>query len=72
MSVAVDSKDVVRANIDKKLKKEAGEILASLGLTVSDFIRISLAKVVDERGLPFDMSVSNAETLKTFEKSKKG
>ncbi|WP_375612408.1 MULTISPECIES: type II toxin-antitoxin system RelB/DinJ family antitoxin [unclassified Bartonella] len=72
MSVAVDSKDVVRANIDKKLKKEAGEILASLGLTVSDFIRISLAKVVDERGLPFDMAVSNAETLKTFEKSKKG
>ncbi|WP_375617885.1 MULTISPECIES: type II toxin-antitoxin system RelB/DinJ family antitoxin [unclassified Bartonella] len=72
MSVAVDSKDVVRANIDKKLKKEAGEILASLGLTVSDFIRISLAKVVDERGLPFDMSISNAETLKTFEKSKKG
>ncbi|WP_273724588.1 type II toxin-antitoxin system RelB/DinJ family antitoxin [Bartonella sp. AU18XJBT] len=72
MSVAVDSKDVVRANIDKKLKKEAGEILASLGLTVSDFIRISLAKVVDERGLPFDMSISNAKTLKTFEKSAKG
>ncbi|WP_375662496.1 type II toxin-antitoxin system RelB/DinJ family antitoxin [Bartonella sp. OC16QHHD] len=39
---------------------------------MSDFIRISLAKVVDERGLPFDMAVSNAETLKTFEKSKKG
>ncbi|WP_208439671.1 MULTISPECIES: type II toxin-antitoxin system RelB/DinJ family antitoxin [Bartonella] len=72
MSVAVDSKDVVRANIDKKLKKEAGEILASLGLTVSDFIRISLAKVVDERGLPFDMSISNAKTLKTFEKNAKG
>ncbi|MDD9331024.1 MAG: type II toxin-antitoxin system RelB/DinJ family antitoxin [Bartonella sp.] len=72
MSVAVDSKDVVRANIDKKLKKEAGEILASLGLTLSDFIRISLAKVVDERGLPFDMSISNAKTLKTFEKNAKG
>ncbi|WP_273783802.1 type II toxin-antitoxin system RelB/DinJ family antitoxin [Bartonella sp. AU15XJBT] len=72
MSGAVDSKDVVRANIDKKLKKEAGEILASLGLTVSDFIRISLAKVVDERGLPFDMSISNAKTLKTFEKNAKG
>ncbi|WP_330168225.1 type II toxin-antitoxin system RelB/DinJ family antitoxin [Bartonella grahamii] len=72
MSVAVDSKDVVRANIDKKLKKEAGKILASLGLTVSDFIRISLAKVVDERGLPFDMSISNEEQLETFEKSAKG
>ncbi|WP_375634893.1 MULTISPECIES: type II toxin-antitoxin system RelB/DinJ family antitoxin [unclassified Bartonella] len=72
MGIAVDSKDVIRANIDKKLKKEAGEILASLGLTVSDFIRISLAKVVDERGLPFDMSISNAKTLKTFEKNAKG
>ncbi|WP_375632025.1 type II toxin-antitoxin system RelB/DinJ family antitoxin [Bartonella sp. AA74HLJMH] len=72
MGIAVDSKDVVRAKIDKKLKKEAGEILASLGLTVSDFIRISLAKVVDERGLPFDMSISNAKTLKIFEKNAKG
>ncbi|WP_375652724.1 MULTISPECIES: type II toxin-antitoxin system RelB/DinJ family antitoxin [unclassified Bartonella] len=72
MGIAVDSKDVIRANIDKKLKKEAGEILASLGLTVSDFIRISLAKVVDERGLPFDMSISNAKTLKIFEKNAKG
>ncbi|MDD9333921.1 MAG: type II toxin-antitoxin system RelB/DinJ family antitoxin [Bartonella sp.] len=39
---------------------------------MSDFIRISLAKVVDERGLPFDMSISNAKTLKTFEKNAKG
>ncbi|WP_375701858.1 type II toxin-antitoxin system RelB/DinJ family antitoxin [Bartonella sp. AA89HNZF] len=39
---------------------------------MSDFIRIALTKVVDERGLPFDMSISNAKTLKTFEKSDKG
>ncbi|WP_375624153.1 MULTISPECIES: type II toxin-antitoxin system RelB/DinJ family antitoxin [unclassified Bartonella] len=72
MSVAVDSKDVVRARIDKNLKKEAHEILATLGLTVSDFIRIALTKVVNERGLPFDMYVPNAETLETFEKTDKG
>ncbi|WP_273790451.1 type II toxin-antitoxin system RelB/DinJ family antitoxin [Bartonella sp. CM31XJBT] len=65
------TKDIVRACIDRALKK-SGEILASLGLTVSDFIRISLAKVVDERRLPFDMSISNAKTLKTFEKSDRG
>ncbi|EJF92297.1 RelB/DinJ family addiction module antitoxin [Bartonella taylorii 8TBB] len=69
MSVSVDSKDVVRARIDKNLKKEAHEILATLGLTVSDFIRIALTKVVNERGLPFDMYVPNAETLETFEKT---
>ncbi|WP_375678944.1 MULTISPECIES: type II toxin-antitoxin system RelB/DinJ family antitoxin [unclassified Bartonella] len=65
------TKDVVRTHMIGR-KKEAGEILASLGLTVSDFIRIALTKVVDERGLPFDMSISNAKTLKTFEKSDKG
>ncbi|WP_019223230.1 type II toxin-antitoxin system RelB/DinJ family antitoxin [Bartonella rattaustraliani] len=65
-------KDVVRARIDKTVKKEAHEILASLGLTVSDFIRIALTKVVNEKGLPFDMYVPNAKTLETFEKSEKG
>ncbi|WP_375630941.1 MULTISPECIES: type II toxin-antitoxin system RelB/DinJ family antitoxin [unclassified Bartonella] len=39
---------------------------------MSDFIRIALTKVVHEKGLPFDMSISNAKTLKTFEKSDKG
>ncbi|WP_375639102.1 type II toxin-antitoxin system RelB/DinJ family antitoxin [Bartonella sp. MF74HXZ] len=65
------TKDVIRSRIDKTLKK-SGEILASLGLTVSDFIRIVLTKVVYEKGLPFDMYIPNAETLKTFEKSDKG
>ncbi|WP_375683670.1 type II toxin-antitoxin system RelB/DinJ family antitoxin [Bartonella sp. AP281QHHD] len=65
------TKDVVCACIDRALKK-SGEILASLGLTVSDFIRIALTKVVDERGLPFDMSILHEKTLKTFEKSNKG
>ncbi|WP_019224578.1 type II toxin-antitoxin system RelB/DinJ family antitoxin [Bartonella rattimassiliensis] len=44
MSVAVDSKDIVRTRIDKNLKKEAHEILSTLGLTVSNFMRISLTK----------------------------
>ncbi|WP_375613216.1 type II toxin-antitoxin system RelB/DinJ family antitoxin [Bartonella sp. AP153HLJHH] len=39
---------------------------------MSDFIRIALTKVVYEKGLPFDMSIPHAETLKTFEKSDKG
>ncbi|WP_375644463.1 MULTISPECIES: hypothetical protein [unclassified Bartonella] len=39
---------------------------------MSDFIRIVLIKVVYEKGLPFDMYIPYAETLKTFEKSDKG
>ncbi|WP_375652435.1 type II toxin-antitoxin system RelB/DinJ family antitoxin [Bartonella sp. AP19HLJMH] len=39
---------------------------------MSDFIRIALTKVVHEKRLPFDKSISNAKTLKIFEKNAKG
>ncbi|WP_244595371.1 type II toxin-antitoxin system RelB/DinJ family antitoxin [Candidatus Bartonella washoeensis] len=39
---------------------------------MSDFIQISLTKVVHERGLSFDISVPHAETLETFEKTDRG
>lgn len=54
--------DVVRARIDSKLKKEAGVILADMGLSVSDAIRLMLVRVVSEKALPFDVRVPNAET----------
>ncbi|WP_375640557.1 type II toxin-antitoxin system RelB/DinJ family antitoxin [Bartonella sp. AA168HLJHH] len=61
------TKDVVRTHMIGR-KKEAGEILASLGLTVSDFIRIALTKVVYEKGLLFDMYIPYAETIKLLRK----
>lgn len=54
--------DVVRARIDSKLKKEAGVILADMGLSVSDAIRLMLVRVVSEKALPFDVRVPNSET----------
>lgn len=62
----------VRARVDEDLKNEAAALLASMGLTVSDFIRIGLTKVVNERGLPFDMHVPNRLTAETLEKSDRG
>ncbi|MBS0457384.1 MAG: type II toxin-antitoxin system RelB/DinJ family antitoxin [Proteobacteria bacterium] len=62
----------VRARIDEDLKDQATEILAALGLTVSDFVRIGLTKVVHERGLPFAMRVPNALTAKTLARSERG
>ncbi len=63
---------VIRARVDEALKNEASKILATMGLTVSDFIRIGLAKVVSEQGLPFDMHVPNRLTRETLEKSERG
>ncbi|ACV76436.1 addiction module antitoxin, RelB/DinJ family (plasmid) [Zymomonas mobilis subsp. mobilis NCIMB 11163] len=62
----------VRARIDETLKDEASKILATMGLTVSDFVRIGLTKVVSERGLPFEMRVPNKLTADTLQKSLKG
>ncbi|MBA0167790.1 MULTISPECIES: type II toxin-antitoxin system RelB/DinJ family antitoxin [Pectobacterium] len=62
----------VRARIDENLKNEAAEVLASMGLTVSDLVRITLTKVAKEKALPFDMHVPNKLTAQTMADSEKG
>jgi DNA-damage-inducible protein J len=44
---------VVRARIDNDLKAEASAVLESCGLGLSDAVRIFLAQVVKQGGLPF-------------------
>lgn len=62
----------VRARIDEKLKNEAALVLAEMGLTVSDVVRIALTKIAKEKALPFDMRVPNTKTIETLKKSEKG
>ena len=64
--------EVVRARVDEHLKEEATAILATMGLTVSDFVRIGLTKVVSEQGLPFEMRVPNRLTAETLARSERG
>ena len=45
---------VVRARIDGKIKAEAAEALAELGLTVSDAVRLMLRRVARDKVLPFE------------------
>ncbi len=54
--------DVVRARIDSSLKKEVTAVLAGMGLSVSDAIRMMLVRVAAERALPFEVRVPNRET----------
>jgi DNA-damage-inducible protein J len=63
---------VVRARIDETVKNEASNVLAEMGLTVSDVVRIALTKVAKEKALPFDMRIPNALTAKTLKKSERG
>jgi DNA-damage-inducible protein J len=63
---------LVRARIDQALKDEAASVLAEMGLTVSDVVRIALTKIAREKALPFDMRVPNKLTAETLAKSERG
>ena len=52
----------VRARIGKTVKDEATHVLADMGLTVSDAIRMMLMRVAAEKALPFAVKVPNSTT----------
>src|SRR3546814_16191579 len=52
----------VRARIDETLKDEAAAVLAELGLTVSDVVRMTLTRVAKHPALPFELKVPTAQT----------
>lgn len=64
--------EVVRARIDAGLKKEAADVLETMGLSVSDAIRIMLVRVVADRSLPFDIRSPNRETEAALEAASHG
>jgi DNA-damage-inducible protein J len=43
----------------KKIKAQAAETLASMGLTVSDAVRVFLMRVVADKALPFALKAPN-------------
>jgi DNA-damage-inducible protein J len=52
----------VRARIDAKTKERAADALETMGLSISDAIRLLMRRVADERRLPFEVKVPNATT----------
>lgn len=63
---------VVRASIDEHTKKEATAVLATMGLTVSDAFRIMLTRVAQDKALPFEPLIPNAETIEAMMQARSG
>jgi DNA-damage-inducible protein J len=63
---------VVRARVDAQVRKEAAKILAGMGLSVSDAIRLLLVRVAADKTLPFEIKVPNAETRAAMTELKEG
>ena len=62
----------VRARIDEDLKNQAADVLAGMGLTISDLVRITLTKVAREKALPFDLREPNQLTIQSIKNSEAG
>jgi DNA-damage-inducible protein J len=56
----------VRARIDTETKERATDALKTMGLSVSDAIRLLLLRVADEQRLPFAIKAPNAKTRKAI------
>lgn len=62
----MSANSVVRARIDESIKEEAIVVLAAMGLTVSDALRMMLTRVAQEQALPFKPMAPNATTIKAM------
>lgn len=63
---------LVQAHIDGDVKEEATAVLAAMGLTVSDAVRLMLTRVAREHALPFDPLIPNAETIEAMQEARGG
>ncbi len=53
---------MLHVRVDEDVKAQAGEALASMGLSVSDAVRIFLKRVVNDQAFPLELKVPNAQT----------
>ena len=63
---------LVQARIDGAIKEEAAAVLAAMGLTVSDAVRLLLTRVAREKALPFAPLVPNTVTIEAMKEARKG
>ena len=62
----------VQARIDGAVKEEAATVLAAMGLTISDAVRLLLFRVAHEKALPFAPLVPNTATIEAMREARRG
>ncbi len=63
---------LVQTRIDGAIKEEAAAVLAAMGLTVSDAVRLLLTKVAQEKALPFEPLIPNPATIVAMKEARAG
>lgn len=63
---------LVQVRIDRAVKEEAAAVLAAMGVTVPDAVRLLLTKVAQEEALAFAALIPNAVTIKAMKEARRG
>ena len=63
---------LVQARINGVVKDEAAAVLAAMGLTVSDAVRLLLTRVAQDKALPFASLIPNAVTIVAMKEARAG
>ena len=63
---------VVHARMEPATKRKAEVVLAKLGITPTEAIRVFYRQISMRQGLPFPVAIPNARTVTTLRKSRSG
>lgn len=63
---------IVQARVNEDIKKEAAVVLAAMGLTISDAMRLLLVRVARDHALPFEPLIPNEKTIAAMKEARKG
>lgn len=62
---------LISVRVNEQIKSQASEVLAGIGLTISDVMRMTITKIATERRFSFDYQ-PNAETAQLLQAVKEG
>lgn len=64
--------ETIRARVDPDVKRDAEEVFSTLGLSAPEAIRLFYRQVALYQGLPFSVSIPNAETREAIRQAQTG
>jgi DNA-damage-inducible protein J len=60
----------VQARTDETVKEEAAAVLATMGLSLSDAVRLLPTRIAREKALPFSPLIPNAEPVAAMQEAR--
>ncbi|WP_419908318.1 type II toxin-antitoxin system RelB/DinJ family antitoxin [Candidatus Poriferisodalis sp.] len=62
--------ETIRARVEPDLKMQAERVLRELGLSATEAITLFYRQVVLRQGVPFEVSIPNAETVEALRQAR--